>query len=389
MSDRRERVAGLSDHVTYGAGSVERLPRIVDDLDADTVLLVCGRRSFEASGASAMLPELEAVARVRLLNDVSPNTDVRDVTAGLEILREAAPDLVLGIGGGSAMDLAKLLCAYGGADARSVPERIRAGGRIEARTPRLVLVPTTSGSGSEATHFAVVYVGAEKFSVAGPAMLPDRVVLDPQLSRSGSPYQRATSGIDAICQAIESLWAAGATPESRSDARRALGLLLDHLEDFVADASSDAAGAVSLGSHLAGRAINVSKTTAAHALSYAITQRHGVSHGHAVALTLGGFLEAHTQADAADLQPGVDPREHGEAMEELLRLLDAADGAQARLRFVALLERLGLEPRPSRLGVTSEAERAALADAVNPERLGNNPARFDPAGLRSILEKAG
>ena len=389
MTTLEDEARRLTEEVTYGHGAVEQVPGIVRRFGARRVLLVCGRRSFESSGASRMLPALDEDHDLVRWSDFSPNTDADDLGRGLEILRSHAPDLVLAVGGGSAMDLAKLLCAFGtlGAGADLV-EAIERGPRIDSRGPALVLVPTTSGSGSEATHFAVVYVGQDKHSIAGPGMLPDHVVLDPDLSTSGSPYQRASSGIDAVCQAIESLWATGATDESRDLARRALSLLLDHIEGFVAEPSVSSTEGMCLGSHLAGRAINISKTTAAHALSYGITMRHGISHGHAVALTLGLFIEAHADAGPDSLQPGVDPDGHHHVMQQVLDLLGGTDPAAARARFTHLLERIGLEPRLTAAGVTDAAERDALVAGVNLERLGNNPVQFGQDDLRSLLARA-
>jgi alcohol dehydrogenase len=378
-----EEATRLEGHVVYGPGSVDELPRLVGELGARRVLLVCGRRSFEASGAAAVLPELEARAEVHRFSDYSPNTDVEDVHAGLAALRASDPDVVVAVGGGSAMDLAKLLCAFDGTS--DITAAIEAGDRVTARRRALVLAPTTSGSGSEATHFAVVYVGQHKHSIAGPAMLPDRVILDPELSRTGSDQQRAASGIDAVCQAIESLWATGGTDESRDLARRALPLLLPSLSRFVEDPTPDLAAAMCLGSHLAGRAINISKTTAAHALSYGLTMRHGIAHGHAVALTLGAFIEAHAAAPATRLQPAVDPSLHQACMHAVLASLDAEDGAAARARFEALVVATGLETRLRPLGVETAEERRILAGSVNVERLGNNPVVFDEAALEAIL----
>jgi alcohol dehydrogenase len=380
----------LAGNVTFGPGGVSALPQLVADLEARRVLLVCGRTSFEASGAAAVLPELERVAVVQRWDDFAPNTDADDLGRGLRVVDVFDPDLVLGIGGGSAMDMAKLLTAYAGrVSGADVVDVIHAGGTITERDRRLVLVPTTSGSGAETTHFAVVYTGHDKHSIAGPAMLPDRIVLDPTLTLSGSDYQRATSGIDAVCQAIESLWAVGATEDSRVFAREALRILLVHLEPFVTDPDLDAATGMSLGAHLAGRAIDVSKTTAAHALSYGLTKRHGVSHGHAVATSLGPFLEAHATATADRLQPGVDPAVHDAAVADVLTAFGVDDGAAARAAFVDLLERIGLEPRLSALGVSDEDEVRALVRTVNVERLGNDPVRFDGDDLAAVLRDAG
>jgi alcohol dehydrogenase class IV len=374
--------------VRYGVGAITRTPEVVAELGARRVLLVCGGRSFEASGAARMLPELERVAAVRRWSEFAPNTDAADLAAGLAIAAEFRPDLVLGVGGGSALDIAKLLTGYlGRVEPRHVEVAIRGGDRVTGRPVRLVLAPTTSGSGSEATHFAVVYIGDEKFSVGGDPLRPDVAILDPALSLSGSAYQRATSGIDAVAQAIESLWAAGATDASRRWARHALRLLLPAIETYVTDPDERSARAMAIGSHLAGRAIDISRTTAAHALSYGITKRFGVSHGHAVALTLGAFLEEHSTAPPEQLQPGIDPATHAEAMAEILTRLGAGYGQAARERFVALLRRLGLEPSLSGIGAGSRDDRLALAEGVNAERLGNNPVPFTPARLAQLVQE--
>lgn len=378
--------------VRYGVGAVLGTPQLVAERGARRVLLVCGGRSFEASGAARMLPELERRAVVRRWSEFAPNPDAADLARGLKIMESEAPDLVLGIGGGTAMDLAKLLCAFRGVT--DISEAVRAGAPITLREPGLVLTPTTSGSGSEATHFAVVYLGDEKYSVAGPALRPDAVILDPALTVTGSRYQRATSGIDAVAQAIESLWAVGATAASRRWARHALGLLLPAIEAYVTDPAPDAAArAMAIGSHLAGRAIDISRTTAAHALSYGITKRYGVSHGHAVGLTLGAFLAAHDRPEPGVLR--VDPTGHGElrvdaaghaaAMAEIFSRLGAAGGRDARACWAALMRRLDLDPRLSAAGATTAADRAALAASVNAERLGNNPVSFTPAALAALV----
>lgn len=374
--------------VAYGPGAIEHAPRIVARLGAQRVLLVCGRSSFEASGAARVLPGLEQQASVHRWSDFRTNTDAADVAAGIALLDRLDPDLVLAVGGGSALDLAKLLVAYDGLAPDDVVAAVRAGQPADRRTRALVLAPTTSGSGAEATHFAVAYVGTEKHSIAGPAMRADAIVLDPALTLSGSRHQRATSGIDAVAQALESLWAVGATDRSRRFARHALRLLLPAIEPYVTQPDERSARAMAIGSHLAGRAIDISKTTAAHALSYAITTTYGVSHGHAVALTLPHFVERHAVAEPARLQPAIDPDRHARVMDEVLRRLGASDPHDARQRCIALVERLGLASGLAAVGADTPTARATLAAAVNAERLSNNPVRLDHDELAGLLEDA-
>lgn len=384
--ERDRRVNAAAPVVAYGDRSVLRVPGHVKALGAKRALLVSGRRSFETSGASAMLPDLESVAKVHRWSDFAPNTDSADLRSGLRIMREFEPDVVIGVGGGSAMDMAKLLCGFRDVVDDQVLENIRSGFNTATRHGHLVLVPTTSGSGAEATHFSVVYIGDDKYSIGGNAMRPNVIALDPTLAVSGTRYQRATSGIDAVCQAIESLWAVGATDRSRHFARTALRVLMPAIERFVNDPDPQSSRAMCIGSHFAGRAIDISRTTAAHALSYGITKAYSVSHGHAVALTLGAFLEAHAEADADRLHSGISTDRHATSMATILGALHARDGRQARQVFEALLERVGIDPRLSAAGVAGTQERRALAESVNAERLGNNPVAFDTRQLESLLQ---
>lgn len=381
---RDRRVSAAAPIVAYGDRSVLRVPRHVHALGAKRVLLVCGRRSFEASGASAMLSDLEVVAKVQRWSDFAPNTDSADLRIGLDVMRKFEPDVVIGVGGGSAMDMAKLLCGFRDVADDHVLDSIRSGLKTQTRRERLVLVPTTSGSGAEATHFAVVYIGDEKYSIGGDAMRADIIALDPTLAVSGSRYQRATSGIDAVCQAIESLWAVAATDRSRLFARAALRTSLPAIERFVNDPDSLSARAMSLASHFSGRAIDISRTTAAHALSYGLTKRHGISHGHAVALTVPAFIAAHGTLPLNRLQPSVTPAVHQRAMRIVAGELGVSAAAEARKRFQLLTHALGLRHTIEN-DLSPELVADQLVATVNAERLANNPVRFTPAELRSLV----
>ena len=382
------RAARASTRVVYGDAALGEIVVECRRRGWRKIMLVCGRTSFEASGAAAMLPDLEAVASVTPWSGFAPNPDSRVLHEGLLRLRDIEPDAVVGVGGGSAMDMAKLLAGFAGDDPGATEALVRGERAGETRRVGLCLAPTTSGSGSEATHFAVVYIGEDKFSVVGTALYADLVVLDPGLAVSGSPRQRAGSGIDAVCQAIESLWAGAADERSRRVARHALRLLLPCLASFVEAPDARSARAMCLGSHLAGRAIDTSRTTAAHALSYALTKRYGVDHGAAVALTLAPLMEVHAAAAPPRLRPGTTPEQHAAAVASILRALGAGSGEEAARRFRYLLTRIGLPTRLAEVGLTSADARQQVARSVNLTRLGNNPVALSEDDLIGILERA-
>ena len=371
-----------------GHGAIERLPDLLRSMRAERALLISGRTSFAASGAARILPLLERVVSLRRWDEHRPNPTAGDIATGLTAANAHRPDVIIGVGGGSTLDTAKLVAALvavdDGSDVERVERLIRRHEVAEARDVRLILVPTTSGSGAQVTHFATVYIGTIKHSVAGAALLPDRIVLDPALAMSGSVHQRAVSGIDALAQAMESLWAVGGDERSRTDAEAAIRLLLPALVPFAHHPDPATAEAMASGSQLAGEAINRSRTTIPHALSYALTQQVGLAHGHAVAHTLPAVLARHLAAEAGSLV-GVGPNEHRRHMSRLLDALGVADRDAGVSRVEEVVQDLGLRD-PERSGhAVIAAQVDALARSIDPVRAGNNPVRFAREDLRAIL----
>lgn len=282
------------------------------------------------------------------------------------------------------MDLAKMISALWERQERDEMRVALEGETLESRSSRLVLVPTTSGSGGEATHFAVLYVGGKKYSLAGPALLPDLSILDWRLTRSATPIQKANSGVDALCQAIESLWAKQASARSRRLAHRAIRMIAPSLEEFVLNNSPSSARRMSKGSNLAGRAINISQTTASHALAYKLTSHFSVPHGNAVGLTIGPLMDfLHSQSSRL----GASERKHLHHQIGKIRALLEFDSAETgTMRFRRLLANVGLPQSLQEVGVTESKAIELIADSVNLQRLANNPIPLSRSDVIQILE---
>jgi alcohol dehydrogenase class IV len=233
-----------------------------------------------------------------------------DVAAGLGAVAQLGPDVVVGIGGGTAMDLAKCLAVLAPTTPEGVRRAVDSGGPPN-RERGLVLLPTTAGSGSEVTGFAVLWDGADKLSLDAPAVRADVALIDSDLVASVPHPVAAAAAADAFAQAVESWWAVGGSAWSRETARSALETLVPAL---VAACARGTFADVMLreelawGATLAGAAIGVSRTTAAHALSYSLTARDGIPHGAAVALNLPWGVEHNRGATPDDclLPDGVD-----------------------------------------------------------------------------------
>ncbi len=213
------------------------------------IVLITGRASYSVCGAAEFFAPFLGGKSVTHLTTVGENARAEDV----EVKRRELPGKVgayIAIGGGTVIDTTKLLRGLGG------------------QLPPFLAVPTTAGTGAETTRFAVYYDHGKKMSADDVRYLPTEQLLIPEFASTQTQYQRASTEFDAYAQAVESLWAVSATDESRSYARKALDLMAN--------------GEQMLGSYWAGRAIDISRTTAAHALSYYMTANYGIPHGHAV-----------------------------------------------------------------------------------------------------------
>lgn len=312
---------------------------------------------------------------VERFSGFEPNPQYASVEAGVEKFRAARCDAIAAVGGGSAIDVAKCIKLYAGMDPgvcylaqKPVPNGIP-----------LLAMPTTAGTGSEATRFAVVYYKGEKQSVADDSILPGTVLLDPTALKTLPPYQRKATMLDALCHAIESFWSVHSTRESRALSAQALRLILENREGYLAN--NDAANAaMQRAAYTAGQAINITQTTAGHAMCYKLTSLYGIAHGHAAALCvaeLWPYMLAH-------LEDCIDPRGEGYlqgVFEELARSFGCTRAEQAAQRFVDLVRGLALP------GLTAKMEDIdTLTATVNPVRLKNNPVRLDTAAIRQLYE---
>jgi alcohol dehydrogenase class IV len=185
---------------------------------------------------------------------------------------------------------------------------------------------------------------------------------------------------------MESMWSTRSTDESLECAGRALELAWSNLEPAVKSPSPETRSAMCTAAHLAGRAIDVSRTTAAHALSYPITIDYGVAHGHAVALTLGALLEYNSAVSDDDCVDARGAEFVRARVQDVLDVLGAADGTAGRHALTALVQSVGLETTLSGVGASSPSVRRAIVDRVDADRQANNPRALDAEALAVLVE---
>jgi alcohol dehydrogenase class IV len=342
--------------VIRGRGSLNaaNIAELTAEMSMRRPMLVCSRRMEKDFSARTGLT-------LPVFCGYHPNPDLADAVAGAAMYREMGCDGLISVGGGSAMDTAKAVKALLLAGSM---EAVRMNRLPEGALPHIA-IPGTAGTGAEATPIAVVYEHNEKLSLDHPALLPEGILLDGSLLETLPLYHKKACAMDALCQGIESYWAVKATAESRIHAEKAILGVLRNFDAYLAG-DAGAADAILEAAYESGCAIRISRTTAAHAMSYQITKRVGPAHGHACMLTLPHLW-----------------RHMGDApmTRELNTLMGTADGASLLLGMLCAVDMM-----PD--AMPDDATLDALAASVNVQRLGNHPETLSAAELRAIYVQA-
>ncbi len=316
--------------------------------------------------------------------DFEPNPDIQSAIAGAALCKAQGCDLIFACGGGSAIDVAKCIRLFCEVDT-SKPDFLQ---NLKPGKLPFVAIPTTAGTGSDATHFAVVYQDGRKLSVAEPDNIPQAVVLDAATLTNLPLRQKRATYLDAICHAIESYWSVHATAESRVYAREALRLLCAARLSYL-QGNADMAVNMSmlLAAHYAGKAINISKTTAAHAMCYKLTSLFGMPHGQAAALCLSHLWPyMQNRLPAADA-PGQQQLQQNFA--GIAAAMDCGSIQEAIATFQQILKECEMD-KLNQTGEETDDVIAELAGSVNVQRLQNHPLHLEAEDFtylyRAILE---
>ncbi|WP_035714696.1 iron-containing alcohol dehydrogenase [Azorhizobium doebereinerae] len=360
--------------IEFGAGVAGLAGRWAAEHGLSRILVIAD--AFNA----ARVDVLELKGEVRVFGTVKPEPDVANLDAALALAVEVAPDLVIGFGGGSAMDLAKLVAVLpssGQTLAEVVgPEKVR------ARGARLMQVPTTSGTGSEAGTRALVTDPAtqNKLAVQSLHMLADIAIIDPALTLTVPPAVTAATGVDALAHCVEAFTSRKAHPLIDMYALEGVSLVGRFLARAVENgADVEARAGLSLASLYGGFCLGPVNTTAGHAVAYPLGTRHHIAHGAANALifphTLAFNAPVAAEKTAAILSAlGLEPSPHQE------EVFGAAYGYCAKL---------GCEMRLSALHVPRAdlPEMAREAHAIR-RLLDNNPRDISREEILALYEKA-
>src|SRR5499427_1487315 len=396
VSDRRWGFSSAG-RVFFGWGVLEELRNVSQELGKR--VMVCTDRNIIKSGIADRVEALlkDGGCEVLIFPEGRPEVDLKTIEASAEAARQFNPDVIIGVGGGSNMDLGKctsILLKYGGPLTKYYGEHAVPGPVVE-----VIGIPTTSGTGSEVSPVAVV-ADPDRFMKVGIAtrrIIPKWALVDPSLTVSCPPHVTAHSGMDALSHAIESFCArvpedrspraifVGKNPVSDSLAKQAIQLIAQSLHKAVTEPSNrQAREDMALASLLAGMAFSNAGTAAVHALQYPVGEATHTSHGLGNAVLMPAVMKACAKARVPELAF------IARALDSKLNTASDEAAAQQAPELVARLgESIQIPRGLGAIGMKREQlnEMAELASGIK-RLLDNSPVPFDQDALLHILEDA-
>lgn len=316
-------------------------------------------------------------------SDFTPNPLYEQVCKGIDLFKVSQCDTILAVGGGSAIDVAKciklaVLAEEG--NTAIIPPLVSQRLPIDGAKIPFIAIPTTAGTGSESTHNAVMYYEGAKQTVTNDGVLPDYAVLEPSVLKTLPLYQKKCTMMDALCQGIESWWSVNSTEESYEYSRKTVELIMANWRKYIFENDDEAAEQIMLAANYGGRAINITQTTAPHAMSYKITSLFKLPHGHAVAVCLPEIWEYMIE----HLEKCIDVRGQDyltDIFTKIAKTMGCESPMFAISKYREMLKEMELL---NPISSNQKEDLKILSNSVNPIRLKNNPVVLDKPALKKL-----
>ncbi len=353
----------MSQYIIWGIDNLGILPPVQD---GKKVMLV----------ADASFPHLNIHNKVEqslhaqvLFDNFSSNPLYEDVVRGVELFEKNGCDAIVAVGGGSCIDVAKCIKLFSNLPHGSNYLQAE---WTDSGIP-LIAIPTTAGTGSESTRYAVIYHEGTKQSISHPSIIPNYAILEPEVLLTLPIYQKKCTLLDALCQGIESWWSINSTELSIYHSTFAVSTIIENMENYLNGGDMLATRLVMDAANRAGQAICITQTTAPHAFSYKLTSIYGLPHGHAVAVCLPAIW--HYMLSSRN--SCVDAR----GWDHVQKVFDAISQTmhcycpqEAIDWFQSMLTKFEINYPTSK---DRERELNLLTESVNPIRLKNSPVAID------------
>lgn len=306
----------------------------------------------------------------------TPNPLYEDVCKGVELFNAEQCDTILAVGGGSSMDVAKCIKLY----CKMSKDKLFLEQEYKDTGIKLIAIPTTAGTGSESTRYAVIYYNGKKQSVTHESIIPNVAILESKVLKTLPLYQKKCTMLDALCQGIESWWSVNSTDESKEYSKIAVETIMKWWHEYIFENTDESAKHIMEAANYAGRAICITQTTAPHAFSYKLTSMYGLPHGHAVAVCLPVIweymMEHHEEC--------IDSRGFkylSGVFDEIAHSLGTDSPKEAIALYREMMKAMELWNPVSE---DREADIEVLFSSVNPVRLKNNPVALSELAIKVL-----
>lgn len=309
-------------------------------------------------------------------SDFTPNPLYEQVCKGIELLNASHCDTILAVGGGSTMDVAKCIKLF----CQMEKGKLYLEQEFKDTCINLIAIPTTAGTGSESTRYAVIYYDGKKQSITHDSIIPNVAVLEPKVLKTLPLYQKKCTLMDALCQGIESWWSVNSNDTSKQLSRDAVSTIMKWWQAYIFENTDEAAVQIMRAANLAGQAICITQTTAPHAFSYKITSMYQLPHGHAVAVALPEIWEymVNNTDKCIDTRG---PEYLADNFNYIARIMGYETPSGAITGFRQMLAAMELKNPVSK---DRDHELEILSTSVNPVRLKNNPVGIDSTQARKL-----
>ena len=343
------------------------------------ILFISGNNTYNKTGAKKIFDNKLINAKKFLFIKNSSYPDYKELIKIIKFKDSIKPDFIVAIGGGCVIDYAKIASVF--SLEKNLKKKLINSDYKNINKIKVLAIPTTAGSGAEVTSSAVIYIDKIKYSVEGSKIKPEFYSLVPQFILSSTKKIDSSSGFDAISQSIESIISQKSNPQSVEFAKKVLNILINNFQNYLKNKNLKRSYNMALGANLAGKAINISKTTAPHALSYPFTAQFKIPHGHAVSLTLNKFIKFNYD-NLKKSECNFDLSKRFKLLFNITKSknINDLDYFINNLKKVASLEQNFLK-----LGINLNRDYYKIASGFNNQRLKNNPIKISKKDIKYIL----
>jgi alcohol dehydrogenase class IV len=361
--------------------SSEDILKYINDKSFKKIFVLCGKKSFVNSGAENLLKNISN-KEIKLYYKKSEIPILEELIEIIKDIKNFKPDLFLAIGGGAVIDYAKIANVV---DIRPDLAELIVNYTypFKKKYTKLAVIPTTAGSGAEVTSNAVIYVDGIKHSFESELLMPDHFFLIPEFLISAPNKIKASSGFDAIAQALESLVSRKSNDKSVEYASKSLRVSVNSFISFINEPNMKNATEMSIASNLAGKAISISKTTAPHAASYPFTSLFNISHGHAVSL----FFEKFFKFNYENIDKSETSFDLKKRFDLIFNLFDVQDINGFNSKISLIKKSANLEDDLTKFNIDIIKSSEDVLKGINLLRLGNNPVKIDGKDIFNIITK--